>query len=363
MQTDGISRLYDVGHKELSPNFIFLYFILVKENMEIFKPMDLQKEAQNIDIKNIEKVRCLIIGSGPAGYTAAIYTSRANLKPVLYTGLQAGGQLTTTTEVDNYPGYPEGVTGPQMMADFRKQAERFGTDVRFGIATAVDFSGITHKVTFDDNKIIEAEAVIISTGATAKYLGIESETKYAGMGVSACATCDGFFYKGKDVAVVGGGDTAAEEATYLAGMCRKVYLIVRRNVLRASKAMQDKVLKTKNIEVLWEHQAVDLFGENGVEGVTLVKKKGTEAEEIVKVKIDGFFLAIGHSPNSEIFKKYLKTDQSGYIITVPGTSKTNVPGVFAAGDVQDPIYRQAVTASGSGCMAAVDAERYLSEHK
>jgi thioredoxin reductase (NADPH) len=329
--------------------------------MEIFKPLDLQKETQNINIENIEKVRCLIIGSGPAGYTAAIYASRANLKPVLYTGLQAGGQLTTTTEVDNYPGYPDGVSGPEMMEDFRKQAERFGADIRFGIATAADFSGSKHKVTIDDNKIIEAETVIISTGATAKYLGLEAEKKYAGMGVSACATCDGFFYRGKDVAVVGGGDTAAEEATYLAGMCRKVYLIVRRDVLRASKAMQEKVFKTRNIEVLWKHQAVDLFGESGVEGATLVKEKGTPAEEMVKIKIDGFFLAIGHSPNSEIFKKYLETDDVGYIKTIPGTSKTNVEGVFAAGDVQDPVYRQAVTASGSGCMAAIDAERYLSE--
>jgi thioredoxin reductase (NADPH) len=332
--------------------------------MNIFKPLDLQKDAQNTtDIKKTEKVRCLIIGSGPAGYTAAIYASRANLNPVLYTGLQMGGQLTTTTEVDNYPGYPDGITGPQMMEDFKKQAERFGADVRFGIATDVDFSGKKHKVTFDDNKIIEAEAVIVATGATAKYLGLESETKYAGMGVSACATCDGFFFRGKDVAVVGGGDTAAEEATYLAGLCRKVYLIVRRDVLRASRAMQDKVLRFKNIEVLWEHQAIDLFGENGVEGATLIKKKGTSAEEVVKIKIDGFFLAIGHTPNSDIFKKYIDTDTTGYIKTVPGTSKTNVKGVFAAGDVQDPVYRQAVTAAGSGCMAAIDAERYLSELK
>jgi len=329
----------------------------------MFKPLDIQKETQNADIKNIEKTRCLIIGSGPAGYTAAIYASRANLKPVLYTGLQMGGQLTTTTEVDNFPGYPKGITGPEMMDDLKNQAERFGAEIRFGIATAVDFSGKTHKVTIDDNKIIEADSVIIATGATAKYLGLEAESKYAGMGVSACATCDGFFYKEKDVAVVGGGDTAAEEATYLAGLCRKVYLIVRRDVLRASKAMQDRVTKTKNIEVLWEHQTVDLFGENGVEGATLVKKKGSAAEEIVKIKIDGFFLAIGHTPNSEIFKKYLDIDQVGYIKTIPGTSKTNVAGVFAAGDVQDPHYRQAVTAAGSGCMAAIDAERYLSELK
>jgi thioredoxin reductase (NADPH) len=332
-----------------------------QRKMEIFKPLDLKKDTKSVNIENIESVRCLIIGSGPAGYTAAIYASRANLKPVLYTGLQMGGQLTTTTEVDNYPGYPVGVSGPVMMEDFKKQAERFGADIRFGIATAVDFSGKKHIVTIDDNNIVMADAVIIATGATAKYLGLESETKYAGMGVSACATCDGFFYKGKDVAVVGGGDTAAEEATYLAGLCRKVYLIVRRDVLRASKAMQNKVMNTKNIEVLWQHQTLDLFGENGVEGATLVKKKGTPAEETVKIKIDGFFLAIGHTPNSKIFKKYLETDSVGYIKTIPGTSKTNVAGIFAAGDVQDPHYRQAVTASGSGCMAAIDAERYLSE--
>ncbi|HBQ82707.1 MAG: thioredoxin-disulfide reductase [Bacteroidetes bacterium GWE2_41_25] len=331
--------------------------------MEIFKPLDVQKDSDNKQIENVENVRCLIIGSGPAGYTAAIYASRANLNPVLYTGLQMGGQLTTTTEVDNYPGYPEGVAGPVMMEDLKKQAERFGAEIRFGIATAVDFSGRKHKVTIDDNKVVIADSVIIATGATAKYLGIEAETKYAGQGVSACATCDGFFYKGKDVAVVGGGDTAAEEATYLAGLCRKVYLIVRRNELRASKAMQDKVFNTKNIEILWEHQTVDLFGENGVEGATLVKKKGSPSEEIVKIKIDGFFLAIGHSPNSEVFKKFIDTDDVGYIKTVPGTSRTNVPGIFAAGDVQDPHYRQAVTAAGSGCMAAIDAERYLSELK
>jgi thioredoxin reductase (NADPH) len=331
--------------------------------MEIFKQLDLQKDAQHINIENVEKIKCLIIGSGPAGYTAAIYASRANLRPVLYTGLQMGGQLTTTTEVENYPGYPVGVTGPEMMEDFKKQAERFGADVRFGIATAADFSGTIHKITIDDNKIIEADAVIIATGATARYLGLESEVKYAGMGVSACATCDGFFYRGKDVAVVGGGDTAAEEATYLAGLCNKVYLIVRRDILRASMVMQDKIIKTSNIEVLWEHQTIDLFGDNGVEGATLIKKKGTPDEEIVKIKIDGFFLAIGHTPNSDVFKKYLETDSVGYIKTIPGTSKTKVAGVFAAGDVQDPVYRQAVTAAGSGCMAAIDAERYLSELK
>jgi thioredoxin reductase (NADPH) len=268
-------------------------------NMEIFKPLDTQKETKSGKIENIESVKCLIIGSGPAGYTAAIYAARANLNPILYTGLQMGGQLTTTTDVENYPGYPEGINGPEMMEDFKKQAERFGADVRFGIATDVDFSGTKHRVTIDENKTVEADAVIIATGATARYLGLEAEKKYAGMGVSACATCDGFFYRKKDVAVVGGGDTAAEEATYLAGLCNKVYMIVRRNVLRASKAMQDKVMNTPNIEILWEHQTVDLFGENGVEGALLVKKKGTPQEEQVKIKIDGFFLAIGHTPNSE----------------------------------------------------------------
>lgn len=329
--------------------------------MDIFKPIALSKDAQKPHIESVEKTRCLIIGSGPAGYTAAIYASRANLKPVLYTGLQMGGQLTTTTEVENFPGYPDGITGPAMMEEFKKQAERFGAEIRFGIATNADFSGKTHKVTFDENKVIEADTVIIATGATARYLGLEAESRYAGMGVSACATCDGFFYKGKDVAVVGGGDTAAEEATYLAGLCHKVYLIVRRNVLRASKTMQEEVLNTPNIEVLWEHQAIDLFGENGVEGVVLVRKKGTPQEETVKVKIDGFFLAIGHTPNSDVFKDFLETDETGYIKTIPGSTKTKVPGVFAAGDVQDPVYRQAVTAAGSGCMAAIDAERYLSE--
>jgi thioredoxin reductase (NADPH) len=330
--------------------------------MDIFKPMDLSDESKKTDIEETERVKCLIIGSGPAGYTAAIYAARANLKPVLYTGLQMGGQLTTTTDVENYPGYPNGITGPLMMEEFKKQAERFGTDIRIGIAIKADFSGNIHRVTFDDNKIIESDSVIISTGATARYLGIEAESRYAGMGVSACATCDGFFYKGKTVAVVGGGDTAAEEATYLAGLCNKVYMIVRRNVLRASKAMQERVLNTPNIEILWEHQAIDLFGENGVEGVVMVKKKGTLQEEIVRLPIDGFFLAIGHTPNSDIFKDYLETNEAGYIKTIPGSTKTTVQGVFAAGDVQDPVYRQAVTAAGSGCMAAIDAERYLAQH-
>jgi len=329
--------------------------------MDVFKPLDLSNDGQKPEASGTDKVNCLIVGSGPAGYTAAVYAARANLKPVLYTGLQMGGQLTTTTEVDNYPGFPDGVTGPELMEHFKKQAERFGTDIRFGIAVKADFSGTIHKVTFDDGKVVEAGTVIIATGATAKYLGIEAESRYAGMGVSACATCDGFFYRGKDVAVVGGGDTAAEEATYLSGLCNKVYLVVRRNVLRASKAMQERVLKTSNIEILWEHQATDLYGENGVEGVVLVKKKGTPEEEIVKVKIDGFFLAIGHTPNSKVFSEFITTNENGYIKTIPGTSKTNVPGVFAAGDVQDPVYRQAITAAGSGCMAAIDAERYLIE--
>jgi len=308
-----------------------------------------------------EKVKCLIIGSGPAGYTAAVYAARANLEPVLYTGMEMGGQLTTTTDVENYPGYPDGVTGPQMMEDFKKQAERFGTDVRFGIATKVDFSGRPHKVIIDDKKTVEADTVILATGATAKYLGLEAEKKYAGMGVSACATCDGFFYKGKDVAVVGGGDTACEEATYLAGLVRKVYMIVRRDVFRASKAMQERVFKTKNIEILWKHQAIDLFGKDGVEGAVLVKEKGTPNEEKVKIKIDGFFLAIGHKPNSDVFKEFLDINDVGYVKTIPGSTKTNVPGVFACGDLQDPTYRQAVTAAGTGCMAAIDAERWLAE--
>jgi thioredoxin reductase (NADPH) len=325
--------------------------------MDLFKPLELSDTDSQAQPESSEKVKCLIIGSGPAGYTAAIYASRANLSPVLYTGLQMGGQLTTTTEVDNYPGYPNGVTGPEMMEDLRKQAERFGTEVRFGLATSVDFTGPVHKVIIDETKEILAETVIISTGATAKYLGIEAETRYAGMGVSACATCDGFFYRGKDVAVVGGGDTACEEATYLAGLCNKVYLIVRRDELRASKAMQDRTFRTANIEILWEHQAIDLFGTNGVEGVKLVRKKGTPEEEIVKIKVDGFFLAIGHIPNSEIFKPFLETDPAGYIKTIPGTTKTKVPGVFAAGDIQDPHYRQAVTAAGSGCMAVSRLKR------
>ncbi len=329
----------------------------------MFKPLDINDKEENKAGKPVdaERVKCLIIGSGPAGYTAAIYAARANLSPVMYEGLQPGGQLTTTTEVENYPGYPEGVTGPVMMEDLKKQAQRFGTDVRWGMATKVEFTDNIHKVWIDDSKLIEAETVIIATGATAKYLGLEDEKKYAGGGVSACATCDGFFYRGKDVAVVGGGDTAAEEAMYLAGLCNKVYLIVRRDVLRASRVMAERVKKTPNVEILWKHQTKGLFGDGVVEGATLVKNLGEEGEEEVKIKIDGFFLAIGHKPNSDIFSQYLDTDDVGYIKTTPGSSKTKVPGVFACGDVQDSIYRQAVTAAGSGCMAAIDAERYLSE--
>lgn len=307
-----------------------------------------------------EKVKCLIIGSGPAGYTAAIYTGRANIAPVLYEGLQPGGQLTITTEVENFPGYPEGISGTQLMEDLRKQAERFGADIRNGIATSADLSKRPYRITIDDEKVIEAETVIISTGATAKYLGLEDEQKYAGMGVSACATCDGFFYRKKTVAVVGGGDTACEEAVYLAGLAKQVYLIVRKPFLRASKIMQARVMNHPNIKVLFEHNAVSLYGENGVEGVHLVKRQGECNEECYDLPIDGFFLAIGHKPNSDIFKDYLDTDEVGYIITEAGTPRTKVPGVFAAGDVADPHYRQAITAAGSGCKAAIEAERYLS---
>ena len=300
-----------------------------------------------------EKVKCLIIGSGPAGYTAAIYAGRANLAPVVYAGLQLGGQLTTTTEVENSPGDPAGIGGPELMEDLRKQAERFGADIRYGVATAADLSAKPYKITIDDEKVIEAETIIIATGATAKYLGLEDEKKYAGMGVS------GFFYRKKVVAVVGGGDTACEEASYLASLASKVYLIVRKPYLRASKVMQERVMNNEKIEVLFEHNAVGLFGENGVEGVHLVKRMGEADEERYDVAIDGFFLAIGHKPNSDIFKPYLDTDEVGYILTEPGTPRTKVPGVFAAGDVADSHYRQAITAAASGCMAAIEAERYL----
>ena len=307
-----------------------------------------------------EKVRCLIIGSGPAGYTAAIYASRANLSPVLYEGIQPGGQLTTT-DVENFPGYPEGIAGTELMEDLKKQATRFGADIRVGIATETDLSAAPYKVTIDGEKVIETETLIISTGATAKYLGLPDEQKYAGMGVSACATCDGFFYRKKVVAVVGGGDTACEEALYLSGLAKQVYMIVRKPHLRASKVMQERVLNTPNITVLFEHNTIGLFGEDGVEGAHLVKRMGEPDEEKFDIAIDGFFLAIGHTPNSKIFKPWVETDEIGYIKTIPGTPKTRVPGVFAAGDVADPHYRQAITAAGSGCTAAIEAERYLSE--
>lgn len=309
-----------------------------------------------------EHVKCLIIGSGPAGYTAAIYTSRANISPVLYEGLQPGGQLTITTEVENFPGYPEGVTGPVLMDDLRKQALRFGTDIRSGIVTKADLSQAPYSFVIDDTKEITADTVIISTGATAKYLGLEDEKKYAGMGVSACATCDGFFYRKKTVAVVGGGDTACEEAIYLAGLARQVYLVVRKPYLRASKIMQERVMNHPKITVLFEHNAVGLFGDNGVEGMHVVKRMGEVDEERYDVAIDGFFLAIGHQPNSAIFLPWVKTDATGYILTEEGSPRTGIPGVFAAGDVADPHYRQAITAAGSGCKAAIEAERFLSEH-
>lgn len=307
----------------------------------------------------MEHIRCLIIGSGPAGYTAAIYAGRANLAPVVYEGIQPGGQLTTTTEVENFPGYPEGVTGSELMEDLRKQAERFGADIRCNIATQADLSTAPYKFTFDDGSQVEADTVIIATGASAKYLGLDDEKKYAGMGVSACATCDGFFYRKKVVAVVGGGDTACEEATYLAGLASKVYLIVRKPYLRASQIMQDRVLNNPKIEVLFEHNTEGLFGEDGVEGAHLVKRKGEADEERYDIAIDGFFLAIGHKPNSDIFKPWIKTDEVGYIVTEGSSPRTGVPGVFAAGDVADPHYRQAITAAASGCKAAIEAERYL----
>lgn len=308
-----------------------------------------------------ENIKCLIIGSGPAGYTAAIYASRANLNPIIYEGLQPGGQLTTTTEVDNFPGYPKGITGQELMDDLKSQAQRFGTDVRFGLVSEVDLSKRPYKVVIDSEKEIFADTIIISTGATAKYLGLPSEEKYRGQGVSACATCDGFFYRGKDVAVVGGGDTACEEASYLAGLCNKVYMIVRRDELRASKAMQERVKSTPNIEILWQYTTKEIVGSpmGGVTGALLIHKDGTEK----KIDIHGFFLAIGHHPNSEIFSKWIETNSEGYIITQGKTTKTNIPGVFAAGDVQDPIYRQAITAAASGCSAAIDAERFLTENR
>ncbi len=308
-------------------------------------------------MENTEHIHCLIIGSGPAGYTAAVYAARADLKPVMITGMQPGGQLTTTTEVENYPGYPDGTQGPEMMEDFRKQAERFGTDIRFGYVTSVDFSGPIKKVIVDETKVITADSVIIATGASAKWLGLDSEQKYNGFGVSACAVCDGFFFKGQDVAIVGAGDTAAEEATYLAKLCRKVYMIVRKGEFKASKAMVHRVENTANIELLFHTETKEILG-NGqtVEGVKVYNNE-TKAERILDVT--GFFVAIGHKPNTDIFKDVIDMDESGYIKTIPGSTRTNVEGVFAAGDVQDKIYRQAVTSAGSGCMAALDAERYL----
>lgn len=333
--------------------------------MSLFKTFDTQSGPIKDTVigEPIERVKCLIIGSGPAGYTAAIYAARANLKPMLFKGIQPGGQLTTTTEVENFPGYPSGITGPKLMEDLEEQAARFGTDIRWGIATAVDFSSNPHKVVIDEKQVFAADTVIIATGATARYLGLESEDKYKGSGVSACATCDGFFYRGKDVAVVGGGDTACEEALYLAGMCRKVYLIVRKNFLRASRIMQKRVIDAPNIEVLFEHNTRELRGEQVVEEAVLIKRMGQPDEAEVVIKIDGFFLAIGHTPNSDIFQPLIETDETGYIKTVPGTPRTSVPGVFACGDVQDKVYRQAVTAAGSGCQAALEAERYLAQLK
>jgi thioredoxin reductase (NADPH) len=306
----------------------------------------------------IEKVNLLIVGSGPAGYTAAIYASRANLKPVLYQGIQPGGQLTITTEVENYPGFPEGVQGPELMVHFEQQAKRMGADIRYGLATKVDFSSQPYKVQIDEEKWIEANAVIISTGASAKWLGIESEQRLNGYGVSACAVCDGFFFRGKEVAIVGAGDTAAEEALYLSKLTSNVHMFIRRDEMRASKVMQERVKSTPNIKTYWNTETDEILGEKTVEGVRIKNRKTGEKTEI---PIKGFFVAIGHTPNSEIFKGFIDMDEAGYIKTIPGTSKTNLEGVFAAGDVQDKIYRQAVTAAGSGCMAALDAERYLSE--
>ena len=305
-----------------------------------------------------EHVNCLIIGSGPAGYTAAIYAARADIKPVMYQGLQPGGQLTITTEVDNYPGYPDGTQGPEMMIDFQKQAERFGADIRGGMITKVDFTGPVHKVIVDDKKEITADSIIISTGASAKWLGLESEERLNGVGVSACAVCDGFFFKGQEVAIVGAGDTAAEEATYLAKLCKKVTMIVRKDYLRASKAMQHRVKNTENIEILFNTNTVEVVGGQTVEGVKV--KNNVSGEEKV-IPVTGFFVAIGHKPNTDIFKDWLDMDDVGYLEVQPGTSKTNIPGIFAAGDAADKVYRQAVTAAGTGCMAALDAERYLTE--
>ncbi|RYU76455.1 thioredoxin-disulfide reductase [Hymenobacter persicinus] len=303
-----------------------------------------------------EHIKCLIIGSGPAGYTAAIYAARANMNPVMYQGLQPGGQLTITNDVENFPGYPDGIMGPEMMEDLKKQAARFGTDVRYGLATAVDFSSHPHKITIDENKQLTADSVIIATGASAKWLGLPSEARLNGSGVSACAVCDGFFYRGKEVAIVGAGDTAAEEATYLANLCSKVYMIVRKGEMRASKIMQKRVTDNPKIEVLWNTVTDEILGEHAVEAVRV---KNVLTHETREIPVEGFFVAIGHEPNSKIFQPFLHHDEQGYLKTIPGSAKTNVDGVFACGDVQDYTYRQAVTAAGSGCMAALDAERYL----
>ncbi|MBM3168586.1 MAG: thioredoxin-disulfide reductase [Bacteroidetes bacterium] len=304
----------------------------------------------------MEQVNVLIIGSGPAGYTAAIYAARAGMKPVLYTGGQPGGQLTITTDVENYPGYPEGIMGPEMMEDFRKQAERFGTQIRYGVVTQVDFSARPHRVIVDDQATLLAETVIISTGASAKWLGLESETRLNGRGVSACAVCDGFFFRGQEVAIVGAGDTACEEASYLANICSKVYMIVRKEEMRASLIMQQRVKNNPKIEILWNTETLEILGDQEVTGVKILNNK---TQKISEISISGFFVAIGHQPNTEIFKEYITMDASGYIKTIPGTTKTNVEGVFACGDAQDNVYRQAVTAAGTGCMAALDAERFL----
>ncbi len=309
----------------------------------------------------MEHIKCIIIGSGPAGYTAAIYAARANLSPVLYGGMQQGGQLTQTTIVENFPGYPDGVDGNQMMGDLRRQAERFGADLRDGVITAVDFSSQPYLLTTDRNVTLQADTVIIATGASAKYLGLPDEQKYNGMGVSACATCDGFFYRKKTVAVVGGGDTACEEALYLSQLCKKVYMIVRKPYLRASDVMQQRVFDNEKIEVLFEHNTEGLYGEDGVEGAHLVKRKGEADEQHYDLPIDGFFLAIGHRPNTEIFRPWLTLDETGYIVTTDGKTRTQLPGVFAAGDCADPHYRQAIVAAGSGCMAALEAERFLNK--
>ena len=307
----------------------------------------------------METTKCVIIGSGPAGYTAAIYASRANLQPVEYCGLQPGGQLTQTTEVENFPGYPEGVDGNQLMMDLRQQAERFGTDIRDGEIVGVDFSTRPYRLTDDSGRELLADTVIIATGAAAKYLGLPDEQRFMGMGVSACATCDGFFYRKKTVAVVGGGDTACEDALYLSGICKKVYLVVRKPFLRASKVMQQRVMERENIEILFEHNTLGLFGQDGVEGAHLVRRKGEPDEQTVDIQIDGFFLAIGHKPNTDLFRPWLDTDEAGYLKKVDNTPRTKLPGVFVAGDCADPTYRQAITAAGTGCQAAIEAERFL----